>query len=200
MEDETLAPRTSRGEMTRRRLLDAARIEIGNKGFAEASVSSITRQAGVGQGTYYIYFKSKEAILRELVLEMGRQLRQELSDINGSAPNRIAAEREGLRHFIAFARENPDLYRIVQEAQSVDEAIYRAYFEEFASGYRKALEVAVKSGEITERDLDIQAWMLLSLGRSMGEVYGIWHTDIDIDFVVDTIIDILENGMKARKA
>lgn len=193
------APRTSRGEMTRRRLLDAARIEIGSKGFAEASVSSITRQAGVGQGTFYIYFESKEEIMRALVLEMGRDLRQQLSSINSTAPNRMAAERAGLRHFIAFARENPDLYRIVQEAQFVDDKVYRAYFDEFASGYRKALEAAVDAGEITKGDLDIRAWLLLGLGRSMGEVYGLWQTDVDIDYVVDTIMDILEHGMKARE-
>ena len=193
------APRTSRGEMTRRRLLDAARIEIGTKGFAEASVSSITRQAGVGQGTYYIYFESKEEIMRALVLEMGRNLRQQLSDINADAPNRIEAERAGLRHFIAFARTNPDLYRIVQEAQFVDEKIYRDYFEEFASGYRTVLKQAVDAGDISDGDLEVRAWLLLGLGRSMGEVYGLWQTDVDIDYVVDTIMDILEHGMKAKK-
>jgi AcrR family transcriptional regulator len=180
-------------------LLDAARVEIGSKGFAEASVSSITRQAGVGQGTYYIYFKSKEEIMRALVLEMGRDLRQQLSDINIAAPDRFAAERAGLRHFIAFARDNPDLYRIVQEAQFVDDEVYRAYFEEFASGYRKTLETAVQAGEISDGDLEVRAWLLLGLGRSMGEVYGLWQTDVDIDYVVDTIMDILEHGMKARK-
>lgn len=193
------SPRTSRGEMTRRRLLDAARIEIGTKGFADASVSSITRQAGVGQGTYYIYFESKEEIMRALVLEMGRDLRQQLSDINASAPNRMEAERAGLRHFITFARNNPDLYRIVQEAQFVDEKIYRDYFEEFASGYRSVLKQAVDAGDISDGDLEVRAWLLLGLGRSMGEVYGLWQTDVDIDYVVDTIMDILEHGMKAKK-
>ena len=198
MDNANPVPRTSRGEQTRRRLLEAARIEIGGKGFAEASISSITQQAGVGQGTYYIYFKSKEAIMRELVLEMGRDLRQQLSDINNAAPNRITAEREGLRHFIAFARDNPDLYRIVQEAQFVDDAVYRAYFEEFTNGYRKALQAAVQSGEISQGDLEIRSWLLIGIGRSMGEVYGLWRTDVDIDYVVDTIMDILENGMKAK--
>ena len=69
-------PKTGRGERTRQKLLAAARREIGRRGFADTSVSSITAEAGVGQGTFYIYFRSKEDVLRELVLHMGRSLRR----------------------------------------------------------------------------------------------------------------------------
>ena len=45
-------PRTERGRRTLRKLLDAAAEEFGEKGFHEASVSSITRRAGVALRTY----------------------------------------------------------------------------------------------------------------------------------------------------
>ena len=51
-------PRTERGRRTLRKLLDAAAEEFGEKGFHEASVSSITRRAGVALG------KRPEARLR----------------------------------------------------------------------------------------------------------------------------------------
>ena len=44
------APKTKRGERTRQKILDAAEREIGRKGFAEASISTITAEAEVGQG------------------------------------------------------------------------------------------------------------------------------------------------------
>ena len=59
-------PKTKRGERTRQKILDAAEREIGRKGFAEASISTITAEAAVGQGTFYLYFRSKEDALREL--------------------------------------------------------------------------------------------------------------------------------------
>ena len=40
-------PRTERGRRTLRKLLDAAAIEFGERGFHEASISGITRRAGV---------------------------------------------------------------------------------------------------------------------------------------------------------
>src|SRR6266571_5021245 len=54
-----LMPMTARGEATRRRILDAAEEVFGEFGYYEASISEITRRAGIAQGTFYIYFHSK---------------------------------------------------------------------------------------------------------------------------------------------
>ena len=66
-----IIPATARGEATRRKLLDAAEKEFGGKGFHAASVSSITTRADVGQGTFYLYFHSKEEIFVTLVRDIG---------------------------------------------------------------------------------------------------------------------------------
>ena len=60
-------PRTERGRITLRKLLDAAATEFADKGFHEASISGITRSAGVALGTFYTYFDSKDAVFRALV-------------------------------------------------------------------------------------------------------------------------------------
>src|SRR6266487_4411940 len=61
------SPITARGEATRRRILDAAEEVFGEYGYYEASISEITRRAGVAQGTFYIYFRTKREILAERV-------------------------------------------------------------------------------------------------------------------------------------
>ncbi|MBT8432726.1 MAG: TetR/AcrR family transcriptional regulator, partial [Altererythrobacter sp.] len=63
-------PRTERGRKTLRKLLDAAADEFGERGFHEASISSITRRAGVALGSFYTYFDSKEALFQALVADM----------------------------------------------------------------------------------------------------------------------------------
>src|SRR5215475_15379137 len=142
------APKTRRGERTRQKILNAAQREIGSKGFAEASISTITAEAAVGQGTFYLYFRSKEDVLRELVLRMGRRLRRHLARAVADAPNRLEAERRGVRAFLEFVRAYPDLYRVVAEAQFVDEAVFRRYYEEFVASYRAGLMAAEARGEI----------------------------------------------------
>src|SRR3546814_14341597 len=53
-------PRTERGRRTLRKLLDAAAVEFGERGFHEASISAITRRAGTALGRFYTYFDSTE--------------------------------------------------------------------------------------------------------------------------------------------
>ena len=86
--DLAKAPRTERGRKTLRKLLDAATREFAGHGFHDASISGITRRAGVALGSFYTYFDSKDAIFRALVSDMsegvGRAARQALSPSMGA--------------------------------------------------------------------------------------------------------------------
>ena len=73
------APRTARGERTLRKILDAARDEFGERGFADSSIVAITQRAGVALGTFYTYFDSKEAVFQALVRDMSAQVRDHVA-------------------------------------------------------------------------------------------------------------------------
>src|SRR5262249_35904580 len=105
-------------------------------------------------------FRSKEDVLRELVLRMGRRLRRHLTLAIAEAPNRLEAERRGLRAFLEFVRANPDLYRVVAEAQFVDPAVFRRYYQDFAASYRAGLWAGGGQGEIPPGDAEVRAWAL----------------------------------------
>jgi AcrR family transcriptional regulator len=53
---------TTKGERTRRRLLDLAIEHFGASGYKATSVSEIARAAGLSQAAAYAYFPSKEAL------------------------------------------------------------------------------------------------------------------------------------------
>ena len=46
-----------------KQIIDAAVIVIAENGYHQAQVSKIAKQAGVADGTIYLYFKNKEDIL-----------------------------------------------------------------------------------------------------------------------------------------
>ena len=50
---------TARGERTRRKLLEAAERIFAELGYHDASIVKITEAAGVGQGTFYLYFGAR---------------------------------------------------------------------------------------------------------------------------------------------
>ncbi len=188
-------PVTRRGEATKRKLLEAAELEFGEKGFHAASVTSITGRAGVGQGTFYNYFPSKEDALRELVRHMSRQLRAWLNRATEGADNRLDVERRGLEAFINFSRQHQNLYRIVMESQFVDEAIYREYYEQLADGYTRALEQAQQAGEIRAGDAAAQGWALMGIAHFAGLRYGIWAQEEPDQDVLDTLHGLIARGI-----
>ena len=86
------APRTERGRKTLRAILDAAAIEFGERGFHEASVSGITRRAGVALGSFYTYFDSKDEIFQALVRYMSEQLRDHVTPLEWPAQAQLISE------------------------------------------------------------------------------------------------------------
>jgi AcrR family transcriptional regulator len=190
------APKTRRGERTRQKILDAAEREIGRKGFADASISAITAKAAVGQGTFYVYFRSKEDVLRELVLRMGRRLRRHLTLAIADAPSRLEAERRGLRAFLEFVRNNPDLYRVVAESQFVDPPVFRRYYEEFAASYRAGLEVAAAKDEIRPGDAEVRAWALMGVSDMVGRRFALWDGKAPLKRVAEAAFDLVARGLR----
>jgi AcrR family transcriptional regulator len=194
------APKTKRGERTRQKILDAAEREIGRKGFAEASISTITAEAVVGQGTFYLYFRSKEDVLRELVLRMGRRLRRHLTLAIAGAPTRLEAERRGLRAFLEFVRANPDLYRVVAESQFVDQTVFRRYYQEFAAGYRRGLLAAERKGEVVKGDAEVRAWALMGISDMVGRRFALWDDKASLKRAAEAAYDLIANGLSPRRA
>ncbi|MBP0573472.1 TetR/AcrR family transcriptional regulator, partial [Mycobacterium tuberculosis] len=140
-------------------------------------------EAGVAQGTFYLYFASKEDVLRELVLLMGRMLRRHLTVAAVGAGGRIEAERRGLEAFFQFVRSRPYLYRVVAESQFVDEAIFKRYYTEFAEGYARVLAAAEARGEISPGDAEVRAWALMGVADMVGRRFAIWDDAPDLTAV-----------------
>jgi AcrR family transcriptional regulator len=194
-----IVPATPRGEATRRKLLDAAEKEFGEKGYHTASVSSITTRAGVGQGTFYLYFHSKEEIFTTLVRDIGHALRKRTAEAIGHGRPRMEAERAALEAFVAFTQAHPGLYRIVQESQFVDETVFREYYQRLAGGYAKGLAEAAAQGELAPGDAEVRAWAIMGVGHFLGMRYCLWQGKQPETPVMDEVMAFVAGGMAPRR-
>ncbi|MBN8605640.1 MAG: TetR/AcrR family transcriptional regulator [Caulobacterales bacterium] len=198
LSEEKAGPKTERGRRTLRRLLDAAGEEFGQRGFHETAISHITQRAGVGLGTFYVYFKSKEEVFRALVADMGARTRHALSESVKDAPNRLEAERLGIRAYLEFVRTHKSLYRVVMEAQFVAPEAYRAYYRVFSDAYGQQLSQAAKRGEISDGDTDVRVWVLMGASTFLGLKFGVWEDDADVNAVSEAAADLMINGLAPR--
>jgi len=191
-------PKTERGRRTLRRLLDAAGEEFGVRGYHETAINHITQRAGVGLGTFYVYFKSKEEVFRALVADMGARTRHALSESTKDAPNRLEAERLGIEAYLAFVRENKGLYRVVMEAQFVAPEAYRDYYRVFSDAYGQQLSQAAARGEISQGDDDVRVWVLMGASTFLGLRYGVWDDSRKVGDVAQAAADLMINGLAPR--
>ena len=173
-------PRTPRGERTLRKILDAAREELGERGFSDSSIVGITQRAGVALGTFYTYFDSKEALFQALVRDMSAQVRDTAAPAFVEYDNALDAARKGLELFLRFALEHRDVYRIIDEAEFVDPAAYREHYETTVSRITGRLIVAREKGEIapdlSDADLEILAWASMGANVFLGLRYAVWDS------------------------
>lgn len=91
MRDPASTTRGAQKARTREALKQAARACFARRGYHETQIGDIARASGVAQGTMYVHFPSKEAILDELLAELDGELVSRLETAwIGSAPGASA--------------------------------------------------------------------------------------------------------------
>ena len=198
---EDKSPRTPRGERTRRKILDAALIEFGERGFSESSIVGITARARVALGTFYTYFTSKDEVFRALVGDMSAQVRDTVAPSLEGATDTLDAERRALAAFLLFVRGNKGVYRIIDEAEFVDPDGFRRHYETTASRIAQRLAAGIERGDVTAPDdstaQEVRAWAIMGANVFLGLRFGVWGQE-DPERVAGVANQLLVDGLKPR--
>ncbi|MDX1555214.1 MAG: TetR/AcrR family transcriptional regulator [Xanthomonadales bacterium] len=183
---------------TREKLLNAAELEFGAKGFHAVGISDITKRAGVALGTFYVYFESKEEIYRALVSYMSHRVRSWIAERLVDVTDRISAERRGLELFLEFVREHKGLYRIISEAEFVAHDAFVNHYTVFAEAYRENLEAAGERGEIRPGNYEIWSWAIMGMAVFLGLRFAEWDDDTDPTVVSSAVGSLIAEGIGAK--
>src|SRR5437016_14165990 len=70
----TTSRRQEASELRRLAILQAARTVFARQGYADTVVDDIAAEAGIGKGTLYLYFPSKEQIYLSALLQDAREM------------------------------------------------------------------------------------------------------------------------------
>ena len=152
-------------EQRRKDLVDAARKTFGEKGFKATTVSAIVKEAGVAQGTFYLYFDSKEEILKAVGESVAgailNVIRVRVDDPALSAPEKIRAIFD-LPWDVPGVEE-----RLVSEFHS---ETYRQYHDQLAGHMvtlmvpllAEVIEQGVSEGVFHVRNAELSALFILA--------------------------------------
>ena len=189
-------PLSARGLKTRQKLLDAAEVVFAELGWHDASIVKITEAAGVSQGTFYLYFESKQELFEELVRDLNRRVRQAMSEGAGRGTTRAEAERGGFRGFFRFTAQHPALYRVIRQAEFVSPALLHEHYERIAEGYVEGLREAMDEGEVVAADPEVLAYALMAVGEMVGMRWVLWdhHQEVP-DHVFEEMFAFIARGL-----
>jgi AcrR family transcriptional regulator len=178
-------------EFRRSEILDAARRVFAHRGFANATVDEIAREAGIAKGTIYLYYKSKgdvyAAAAREGLLELHEQM---VSNVRG-AVTAFDKVRAFIETKTKYFERNVDFFRLyyaelndlAAHASGVNEESQRLYLEQI-----DLLRTELQREFPDRQDLDRVAMAIsaLTYGVITRRLKG-WSTsslEADIDYVV----------------
>ncbi len=195
--------RRKRVEAKEESILDSARDVFLENGFDGARMSEIARLAGVAEGTVYLYFKNKNALLEAVV----EQFYQGLTDAAEKGVGKIPGTLERLeflaQHHLRRCLENWQildlmigLYRAKSEYQGLGYELNKAYVAVFDSVFREG----VARGELRD---DLPLWVVRDLFYGTLEyaartlvIRG--RAKKDVNVAVQGTIDVLRRGIVVR--
>jgi len=165
---------------TRKRILDSAIAVFGAKSFHKATVRDIARGAGLGIGTIYSYFPSKEAVLLVLIADGFA----ELSEILRRSIEGIDSPLEKLRKFtwtfLGFFEENRSFGCIVYLVMPIKEWSEAESFHAMREPQRILVRIVREGQErgFFRQDIDLNVLVYTYFG-GLGRIIA--HREIDLD-------------------
>ncbi|MEJ2430253.1 MAG: TetR/AcrR family transcriptional regulator [Deltaproteobacteria bacterium] len=133
-------------------IIEAAARVFANKGYSGTLIADIAREAGIGKGTIYEYFPSKQdlffAVFKWFVGMTQTEAKVSVSVLGGSAPERLMALNDALlRSWLDML----DMYSLVMEfwsasASSSMRQRFKGAFKEGYKDFRQIVSALIRDG------------------------------------------------------
>jgi AcrR family transcriptional regulator len=159
-------------EFRRAGILETACSLFARRGFAGTLMDDIARESGLAKGTLYLYFRSKKAICRELLLHHIRVLHERtLARMN---QERTLRGKVGAYISLSFSYcdEHRDFFRILHtEAANLSgppilsKSQLREWQSEPAAALAEAIRAATARRELGKLQPEAAAWAIIDITR-----------------------------------
>jgi AcrR family transcriptional regulator len=197
-------PPTPKGQRRRESLLKAARKVFEDKGYFDTRVTDIVTKARVSHGTFYMYFESKDDVLRCLIDELVEMLYADSQTPGTPGLGPQEHLEETIRQFLGAYKQNAKMMRILEQVVTFDED-FRAkrlgIITRFVDRIAAAIEALQQRG-LSDPELNAR-YAAHALGGMVGDfAYAMYvlRQDFDEDTAVATMTKLWSNGVGIRQA
>ncbi|OQY03632.1 MAG: TetR family transcriptional regulator [Desulfobacteraceae bacterium 4572_123] len=182
------------------RILDAAIKVFAEQGFFQSTIAQVAREAGVADGTIYLYFKNKDDILFNFFNYKTRQVFSGFREQVSKGDNATSKLRNLIRRHLQEFQRDRNMAIVYQAETHGNSRVAEKKIKEMAKMYYDLVSEIVEQGQeegVIRRDLYVGMVKRFILG-AVDEVINTWlHSEADYDLLsmTDPLVDLFIRGI-----
>lgn len=196
-----MAPRFVDKEEKKKNILLAAQKVFARKGFTSAKIDDVAREARIGKGTVYEYFKSKEDIFFALYEEVKAELHRRIFSIDKELP-----PGEKLRKYLASALLSFEAWRdfsfvlldfwAVHKRSSSSKVNFDELYSEAREQIASVIKEGIKNGDFKKVNPTHAASLLVGIIDGLLLQWIFNPKSFSLQRISDDIVEIISTGIR----
>jgi TetR/AcrR family fatty acid metabolism transcriptional regulator len=186
-------------------ILEAAVKVFARQGFYQSTIAQIAKEAGVADGTIYLYFKNKDDILVQFFSYRTKQVFESFRDEVDRAETSADKLRNLIRRHLAEFQRDRDGAVVYQVETHQSSRLAENQIREMSQMYRDLISKIVEQGQqegTIRKDLYVGLVKRFIIG-AVDEVINTWlHSNGEYDLVsmADPLVELFMTGIGQRLA
>jgi TetR/AcrR family fatty acid metabolism transcriptional regulator len=184
-------------------IMNAAETVFTEKGFDKTRMDDIAKETGLGKGTLYLYFKSKDELITATIGRIFQNVFKHLnlpeSDDLSAAETLMKFTEDAIHDYQKMLRVMPIAYEFLALSfrNTVARKAMQAYFDNYMQHITPIIQRGIDSGEF--RQVDVQD-VAIAAGAIFEGTILLWTYDrhkVDITRHIRSGIHLLLDGIRA---
>jgi AcrR family transcriptional regulator len=192
-----------RKEITREKILNAARAVFSQKGYSGTSIADIVKKSKLARGTFYLHFQSVEQVLNALLQEIFIDIQRYLTDMQVETldhKNFKIALSDLAKSLLSVFQKNRETVALLLTTMNAEPRIraQTIWFQELMqASIRVMLDRGITSGRLKKHDSELMSFLV---SGGLREVLSQWllygRYEKEVENKVDEMIAIYMNGVE----
>lgn len=184
----------------REQVLVVAAAVFAEKGYRAANVTDIVNGAGIGRGTFYLYFDSKKDVFLEIIEgyfeDFTRLLAENRSRLNEAIKDDgrvLGVWRENIVHILEYHRAHPETTSVVYRDALGNDEHFATRVKELEKVARRqqrdVFRLMQQAGLMRDCDLEVVTTIILGSVIDVIMEHVVGHKRVDLEALTDEIIE-----------
>ena len=186
--------------MKKEQIIEAARNLFHQFGFQKVSMDEIAKEAGVTKKTIYMYFSSKEELLKYFIQEEITNMEEIVEEVEANNTDPFEAVNQAIYKILQYRKHQDFLNIIAKEAEWLRNPVIieslNLIDNKIQNYIRTKLQSAKEKGFIEYKDLDVTTFLIYKMYIALIIEWNPKDKELNEQMIAETISVILKKGLR----